>query len=109
MYSPCYLFTYLSIDLFIYWLRAAACGILDPGPGIEPMPSAVEAYNPTHWPASDFLDYINMSERNSSCVIFSPLSFSSKNLFSSSLYNLTSYASMTTLHNKYQKIYAIYN
>ena len=75
MYSPCYLFTYLSIDLFIYWLRAAACGILDPRPGIEPMPSAVEAYNPTHWPASDFPDYINMSERNSSCVIFFPFKF----------------------------------
>ena len=38
--------------LFIFnffWLHHAACGILVPWPGIEPMPLAVEAWSLTHW------------------------------------------------------------
>ena len=28
--------------LFVFWLHRTACGILVPGPGIEPMPHALE-------------------------------------------------------------------
>ena len=31
----------------------AACGILIPRPGIEPMPPAVEVHSPNHWTAME--------------------------------------------------------
>ena len=45
-------FIYLFVCLFIYfWPHLAACRILVPQPGIEPMPPAVEAQSPNHWTA----------------------------------------------------------
>ena len=38
---------------FFFWPCRAACGILVPGPGIEPMPPAVEAQSPNHWEARE--------------------------------------------------------
>ena len=43
------------IVFYIFWLRHAAYGILVLRPGIEPMPSAVEAWSHKHWTASEFL------------------------------------------------------
>ena len=34
---------------FYFWLHHAACGILIPRPGIEPMPPAVEVRSLNHW------------------------------------------------------------
>ena len=39
--------------LFCFFGRCAACGILAPQPGIEPMPPAVEAWSPNHWTAGE--------------------------------------------------------
>ena len=42
----------LGYYCFIFcWLHQLACGILVPPPGIEPVPSAVEAQTPNHWPS----------------------------------------------------------
>ena len=35
--------------ILFYWPRLAACGILVPQPGIEPVPPAVEARILNHW------------------------------------------------------------
>ena len=43
------------IVFYIFWLRHAACRILVLQPGIEPVPSAVEAWSRKHWTASEFL------------------------------------------------------
>ena len=72
MYSPCYLFTYLSIYLFIYCQRAAAGGIFVPRPGTEPRLSVVKAYSPTHWPARGSPCYVNMSEETVAMLFFPP-------------------------------------
>ena len=40
--------------LFI-WLHHVACGILVPRPGIEPTPSALEAWSLNHWKSALFL------------------------------------------------------
>ena len=40
---------YFYSFIYIFWLRCAACGNLVPGPGIEPMPRALEAQNLNHW------------------------------------------------------------
>ena len=37
----------------IFWPRCAACRILVPRPGIEPVPPAVEAHNLNHWNARE--------------------------------------------------------
>lgn len=40
------------ICLFVcFWLRRSACWILVPYPGIQPVPTAVEARSPNHWAA----------------------------------------------------------
>ena len=39
---------------FCFWPCHAACGILVPQPGIEPMPPAVEVQSPNHWTAREF-------------------------------------------------------
>ena len=41
-----------SLQCF-FWLHGAACGILGPGPGIEPAPPAVEVWSLNHWTARD--------------------------------------------------------
>ena len=42
--------------LFSYWVSSPrACGILDPGPGIKPVPPAVEAQSPNHWTTREVL------------------------------------------------------
>ena len=43
------------IVLYTFWLCHAACGILVLRPGIEPVPSAMEAWSHKHWTASEFL------------------------------------------------------
>ena len=45
---------YFILFYFLIWLHHAACGILVPQPGIEPMPSAVKAQSPNHWTAREF-------------------------------------------------------
>ena len=41
-------------SFFFSWLCRAACGILVPQPGIEPMPPAAEAQSPNHWTTREF-------------------------------------------------------
>ena len=36
-----------------FWPRCAACGILVPRTGIEPVPPAVEAWSLNHWTARE--------------------------------------------------------
>ena len=43
---------------FFFWLRRAACRILVPQPGIEPIPFAVEAQSPNLWTAREFPEKI---------------------------------------------------
>ena len=38
----------------LFWPCQVACGILDPQPRVEPGPSAVKAWSPTHWTAREF-------------------------------------------------------
>ena len=57
--------------LFIYWPCCAACGILVPRPGIEPVHLAVEARSLNHWttrklPKLPFLD------SSIFCLVFNP-------------------------------------
>ena len=39
---------------FFFWPRQAACGILAPWTGVEPVPPAVEAWSPNHWTIREF-------------------------------------------------------
>ena len=39
---------------FFFWPHHAACGILIPRPGMEPVPPAVGAWSPKHWTAREF-------------------------------------------------------
>ena len=39
---------------FFFWPHLTACGILVPRPGIEPVPPAVEVWNPKHWTTREF-------------------------------------------------------
>ena len=43
--------------LSFFWPHHEACRILAPGPGIEPMPSAVEAWSPNHWTTREVLRF----------------------------------------------------
>ena len=38
---------------FNFWLHCAACGILVPQPGIEPVPPALEVQSLNHWTARE--------------------------------------------------------
>ena len=40
---------------FLYLFGQAACRILVPWPGIEPVPPAVEVWSPNHWTTREFL------------------------------------------------------
>ena len=40
-----------AIFFFFFWSHCTACGILVPGPGIEPIHFALEALNLNHWTA----------------------------------------------------------
>ena len=42
----------------MFWPHCAACGILVPQPGIEPVPPAVEAWSPNHWTAREVHIYL---------------------------------------------------
>ena len=44
-----------QIIFFSSWPCRAACGILVPGPGIEPVPSAVKTQSPNHWTARELV------------------------------------------------------
>ena len=44
---------YQARVVFFFWLHHAACGILVPPPGIEPVPPAVEAWSLNHWTARE--------------------------------------------------------
>ena len=48
-----YLFLFFSFTFF-FWPHRAACGVLDPRPGIEPWPLAVKAWSPNHRTAGEF-------------------------------------------------------
>ena len=45
---------FIYFILFIFLPHHAACRILVPQPGIEPMPPAVEVGSPSHWTAREF-------------------------------------------------------
>ena len=49
----------LNILFLFFWLRLAACGILVPRPGIEPVPSTVRAQSPNHWTTREFLPSVS--------------------------------------------------
>ena len=46
---------------FFFWLHCSVCGILVPGPGIEPTPLALKAWSLNHWTTRKFsrIFYIN--------------------------------------------------
>ena len=44
----------IFIYIYLFILGGTACGILVPGPGIEPGPSAVKALSPNHWTTREF-------------------------------------------------------
>ena len=44
----------LRTSFSFFWPHRMACGILVPGPGIEPMHCAVEARSLNHWTAREF-------------------------------------------------------
>ena len=48
-----YAFLKICFYLFIFYPSQAACGSLAPGPGIEPMPPAIEAQILNHWTAKE--------------------------------------------------------
>ena len=63
-----------------------ACEILVPGPGIEPIPPAVEAQSPNHWTAREFLGVLicvisNNSKQSTSDTGGNFLCFFVSNLF----------------------------
>ena len=43
-----------TYNLFTGWVSLGACEILDPWPGVELMPPAVEVQNPNHWTTREF-------------------------------------------------------
>ena len=45
----------LQNQLFLFWPRHLACGILVPQPGVEPRCLAVKERSPNHWTAREFL------------------------------------------------------
>ena len=47
------IFLEITVRLFFFWPHHAACGILVPGPGVEPGPSSVRAQSPNHWTARE--------------------------------------------------------
>ena len=50
----CHLMGLFWFVFVLTMLHGLACRILVPQPGIEPGPSAVEAWSPTHWSAREF-------------------------------------------------------
>ena len=60
-------FIYLFIYLFC--LHREACGILVPQPGIELVPSVVEAQNLNHWTAREFPESFLNIEETALCFI----------------------------------------
>ena len=48
-----------SMLFLFFWPHCIVCGILVPGPGIEPMPLAVTAWSPNHWTAREFPLFLN--------------------------------------------------
>ena len=48
-YSKCSEVFFIIIIILIFWPCHVAWGILVPRPGIEPVPSALEAQNLNHW------------------------------------------------------------
>ena len=40
--------------IFFFWPCLTVCGTLVPGPGMEPVPTAVEARSPNHWTTREF-------------------------------------------------------
>ena len=109
-YVQSMLFVYLFIYLFIY-LLAESCSWWDLSSqtrdwtqafcsgSIQPYPLACQRFPMLY----------KYEWRNSSYAIFSPLSFSSKKYIFIFIVQYYSYTSMISLHNKYKKIYAIYN
>ena len=43
---------------FFFFSGHVACGILGPGPGIEPGPSAVKVWSLNHWTAKEFPNFL---------------------------------------------------
>ena len=53
-----FFFNDTNIYFFFFWGHAA-CRILVPRPGIEPMPLAVKAQSPNHWTAREVQDSLS--------------------------------------------------
>ena len=54
-YFTTFIFYALKIIIIILWGFLAACGILVPHPGIEPMTPAVKVQSLNHWTAREVL------------------------------------------------------
>ena len=52
-YSKCSEVVFIIIIILIFWPCHVAWGILVPRPGIEPVPSALEAWSFNHWTTSE--------------------------------------------------------
>ena len=59
---------FLEQDIFFFfWPRCAACGILVPQPGIEPVPPAVEVWSPDHWTTREVPEQSSLVSRILRC------------------------------------------
>ena len=55
-------FFQFTISFFFFGPHHEACGILVPGPGIEPRLSAMRVRSPNHWTAREFLVFSNLND-----------------------------------------------
>ena len=57
----------LYFYLFIFWPHGAACRILVPQPGIEPVPPAVEARSFNYWAAREVPQTLSLVNTSRCC------------------------------------------
>ena len=71
---------FLSFFLFFFfWSHHAACWILVPQPGDEPVPPAVEVRSPNHWTTREFPNFsffvfpkVDVTEETYACQLLLP-------------------------------------
>ena len=59
-YISYYDFLYLFLSFLIFWLHWAACGVLIPQFGFEPVPPAVEAWSLNHWASGEVQLFLHL-------------------------------------------------
>ena len=61
---------FLALTLwFSLWLHNAACGILVPQPGMEPVSLAMEAWNLNHWPAQEKTGFVTFKDHRAGILL----------------------------------------